>query len=270
MDEKEGETQNNTLTIEISNEISSETKDDIFDNIKEPRKEIEKHKKSIDRIFVSQYMDDTSTYNEADQIDDFHLRLGTVLSKKILSLYGYNKHWLIDLNSDRTNNERFLELEQPVFCEKNIYQIFSNDAIGFLPNDLIQVSVKDRKIYKYCLKDRPISTVLWKYSQINNIEIPESLYDQVINLCCNICRTKLFLIVRGCKTTILQFDLLKMNLERQYITDAYSYSSMVVMNTNQTLLVYCDCIFSMKNGMLISYTNCGYYFYNTYNISLLL
>ncbi|CAB4391084.1 unnamed protein product [Rhizophagus irregularis] len=284
MDEKEGETQNNTLTIEISNEISSETKDDIFDNIKEPRKEIEKHKKSIDRIFVSQYMDDTSTYNEvygsddyvvtyskedksflgwsvntknngpqqpdvyfkADQIDDFHLRLGTVLSKKILSLYGYNKHWLIDLNSDRTNNERFLELEQPVFCEKNIYQIFSNDAIGFLPNDLIQVSVKDRKIYKYCLKDRPISTVLWKYSQINNIEIPESLYDQVINLCCNICRTKLFLIVRGCKTTILQFDLLKMNLERQYITDAYSYSNgeepvefITLKNNSERLVMNC-------------------------------
>ncbi|CAB4411304.1 unnamed protein product [Rhizophagus irregularis] len=293
MDEKEVETQNNTLTIEISNEISSETKDDIFDNIKEPRKEIEKHKKSIDRIFVSQYMDDTSTYNEvygsddyvvtyskedksflgwsvknngpqqpdvyfkADQIEDLNLRLGTLLSKKILSLYGYNKHWLIDLNSDRTNNERFLKLKQPVDCEKNIYQFFSNDAIGFLPNDLIQVSVRNRKIYKYCLKDRPINTVLWEYSQINDIEIPESLYGQVKNLRCTICRTKLFLIVKGCKTTILQFDLLKMNLERQYIANANSLSSMVVMNTNQTLLAYYCFIFSMKNGMLISYENYG-------------
>ncbi|CAB5360408.1 unnamed protein product [Rhizophagus irregularis] len=291
MDEKEAETQNNTLTIEIP----SETKDDIFDNIKEPRKEIEKHRRSIDRIFVSQYMDDTSTYNEvygsddyvvtyskedksflgwsvntknngpqqpdvyfkADQIEDLNLRLGTLLSKKILSLYGYNKHWLIDLNSDRTNNERFLKLKQPVDCEKNIYQFFSNDAIGFLPNDLIQVSVRNRKIYKYCLKDRPINTVLWEYSQINDIEIPESLYGQVKNLRCTICRTKLFLIVKGCKTTILQFDLLKMNLERQYIANANSLSSMVVMNTNQTLLAYYCFIFSMKNGMLISYENYG-------------
>ncbi|PKC68902.1 hypothetical protein RhiirA1_533856 [Rhizophagus irregularis] len=291
MDEKEAETQNNTLTIEIP----SETKDDIFDNIKEPRKEIEKHRRSIDRIFVSQYMDDTSTYNEvygsddyvvtyskedksflgwsvntknngpqqpdvyfkADQIEDLNLRLGTLLSKKILSLYGYNKHWLIDLNSDRTNNERFLKLKQPVDCEKNIYQFFSNDAIGFLPNDLIQVSVRNRKIYKYCLKDRPINTVLWEYSQINDIEIPESLYGQVKNLRCTICRTKLFLIVKGCKTTILQFDLLTMNLERQYIANANSLSSMVVMNTNQTLLAYYCFIFSMKNGMLISYENYG-------------
>ncbi|CAB4411306.1 unnamed protein product [Rhizophagus irregularis] len=291
MDEKEIETQNNTLTIEISNEIPSETKDDIFDNIKEPRKEIEKHRRSIDRIFVSQYMDDTSTYNDdlyvvtyskedksflgwsvntknngsqqpkvyfkADQIDNINLRLGTVLSKKILSLYGYNKHWLIDLNSDRTNNERFLKLKQPVFCEKIIYQKFSNDAIGFLPDDLIQVSVRDRKIYKYCLKDKPINTVLWEYSQINDIEIPENLYGQVKKLRCTICRTKLFLIVTGCKTTILQFDLLKMNLERQYIADSYSPWSMIVMNTNQTLLVYYNRIFSMKNGMLISHKNYG-------------
>ncbi|EXX54193.1 hypothetical protein RirG_236870 [Rhizophagus irregularis DAOM 197198w] len=280
MDEKEAETQNNTLTIEIP----SETKDDIFDNIKEPRKEIEKHRRSIDRIFVSQYMDDTSTYNEvyssddyvvtyskedksflgwsvntknngpqqpdvyfkADQIEDLNLRLGTLLSKKILSLYGYNKHWLIDLNSDRTNNERFLKLKQPVDCEKNIYQFFSNDAIGFLPNDLIQVSVRNRKIYKYCLKDRPINTVLWEYSQINDIEIPESLYGQVKNLRCTICRTKLFLIVKGCKTTILQFDLLKMNLERQYIANANSLSNgeepvefITLKNNSERLVMNC-------------------------------
>ena len=73
MDEKEVETQNNTLAIEIPNEIPSETKDDIFDNIKE-------HKKSIDRMFVSQYM------NEEYDSDDYVV----TYSRKDKSVLGWS------------------------------------------------------------------------------------------------------------------------------------------------------------------------------------
>lgn len=59
MDEKQTKTQDNTLAIEIQNETPLETKDDIFDN----KKEIENHKKSIDYIFVSHYMNDTHIYD---------------------------------------------------------------------------------------------------------------------------------------------------------------------------------------------------------------
>src|SRR5436305_9761022 len=116
MDEKEVESQNNTLAIEIPNEIPSETKDDIFDNIKEHRKEIEKHRESIDLIFVSQYMNEeydsddyVVTYSRKDksvlgwsvnvekngpQQPDIYFKVDNdlvirfvLLSKKILSLY---------------------------------------------------------------------------------------------------------------------------------------------------------------------------------------
>ncbi|GES82179.1 hypothetical protein GLOIN_2v1842993 [Rhizophagus clarus] len=268
-------------TKEEIEKISSETKDDIF-VVKS-----EKHRKSIDRIIVSQYINEgydsddyvvtysredksilgwsvdikkngpqqPDVYFKVDQIDYLHKCLDIVLSKKILSLCGYNKYWLIDLNSDRTSNERFLKLKHPVSCKDDAYQSIGCDAIGFLPNgDLIQVSVRDRKIYKYCLKDKNI--VPWGYSQINDIEIPENFYDEVKFFCSSICRTKLFLIVISYKTLILQFDLLKMKLERQYIS-CYSLQSMVVMNKNQTLLACNNCIFSMENGMLISDKNNG-------------
>jgi hypothetical protein len=177
----------------------------------------------------------------------------------------------VDLNSDRTNKDRFLKLKHPISC--------SEDDIGFLPNgDLIHVSLNGGKIYKYCLKDKPTNTNLWEYSQINDIVIPESLYDQVTKLSCSMYQTKLFLIVKivnDSKALILQFDLLTMNLERQYITDITrnSYNSIrVIMNKNQTLLAttydsnYFSYIYSMENGMLILKDKCEYYFYNTYNI----
>ena len=76
---------------------------------------------------------------------------------------------MIDLNSDRTSNERFLKLKHQVYYA----------TIGFLPNgDLIQVSLGDRKIYKYCFTDRPKNTDSWEYSQIDDMKIPESLYSQ--------------------------------------------------------------------------------------------
>ncbi|PKY15292.1 hypothetical protein RhiirB3_512152 [Rhizophagus irregularis] len=175
MDKIEVETQkiqNNTST--------SETKINIPDNIKEHGKEIEKiqpktkddyhfkeHRQSIDRIFVSQYMDDISTYNEKYGSDDFVVTYSSkdksvlgwsikenepkpdvyfkidkidnifldnsILNKKILLLRSFNNPWLIDLNSDRTSSssDRFLKLKHQVH---NL-----NDDFGFLPNgDLIQ------------------------------------------------------------------------------------------------------------------------------------
>jgi hypothetical protein len=59
MDEIEVNTQNNTS--------ASETKIDIPDN----KKEYGEHRKSICQIHVSQYMDDTSTYNEEYDSDDY-------------------------------------------------------------------------------------------------------------------------------------------------------------------------------------------------------
>jgi hypothetical protein len=164
---------------------------------------------------------------------------------------------LIDLNSDRTSSDRFLKLKHQV------YQIgFS--VIGFLPNgDLIQVSLRDRKIYKYCFTDKPKNTDPWKYSQINDIKIPESLNGQVH---CSMYRTKLFLFVTGGK--MLQFDLLTMNLERKYHEFVFHPWSRITMNKNQTLLamnlVTKTWVYSMENGMLIY--ECEYYFYNTYSI----
>ncbi|PKY37491.1 hypothetical protein RhiirA4_450353 [Rhizophagus irregularis] len=113
---EEVETQNNTLTIEVSNDIPSETKDE----------EIEKHKKSIYRIIVSQYINEEygpenyvvtysredksvlgwsidiekngpqqpDVYFKVDQIDDLFNNLCDYaqLSKKILSIYYSGKH----------------------------------------------------------------------------------------------------------------------------------------------------------------------------------
>ncbi|RGB27721.1 hypothetical protein C1646_768761 [Rhizophagus diaphanus] len=176
-------------------------------------------------------MDDNKVYGLVDYIVTYSKKYKSFLGWSVNTKNDGTQQHDVYFKADQIDNFN-LHLDTPVFCEKNIYQIFSNDAIGFLPNDLIQVSVRDHKIYKYSLGER--STVLWEYSQIYDVEIPES-----------------------CETTILQFNLSKKNLERQYIADSYSSSSMVVINTDQTLLVYFNCIFSMKNGMLISNKNYG-------------
>ncbi|CAB4392886.1 unnamed protein product [Rhizophagus irregularis] len=300
----EVETQNNTS--------ASEMKIDIPDNIKEHEEEIEKtppetkddpvkeHRKSIDRIFVSQYMD-TSTYNEEygsddyvvtysiqdksvlgwsikengsqpdvyfkmdkiNKIDEYMLNY-SVLSKKILLLRNDINYWLIDLNSDRTSSDRFLKLKHQV--SQNIAYYFFN-VIGFLPNgDLIQVLVKDRKIYKYCFTDKPKNTVPWEYSQINDIKSPQCLNDKSI-LRCFIYQTKLFLSV--CDNKTFQFDLLTMNLERKY-HNCLGQRCHITVNKNQALLAACSFgktyVYSMENGMLIYESE--YYFYNTYSTFL--
>ncbi|GBC08630.1 hypothetical protein RclHR1_08270007 [Rhizophagus clarus] len=260
MDETQNDTSASETIIGISDNINGH--EEIMNG--DIREISNNHRRNIDRIFVSQYMDDTEygpddyvvTYSKKDKSvlgwsiienrsqPDVHFRIGRiddlydyVLSKKILSLRRHNKHLLIDLNNGRT-----VELKHPVSYE-DIYGHIGRDAIGFLPNgDLIQVSLKDRKIYKYYLTDKPKNTVPWKYSQINDIEIPESLYDQITRLDCSICRTKLFLIVGinfDRKKLIYQFDLLTMNLEKQYtldITDVLAENTVIIMNKNQTLL----------------------------------
>ncbi|RIA90148.1 hypothetical protein C1645_849677 [Glomus cerebriforme] len=250
----------------------SETKDVTFDGIKKHKK----HRESINRIFVSQYMDDEE-YGSDDYIvtysheDESVLGWSVNIEKngyqpdvyfKIDKLNEYNKKFFfsalrfIDLNSDRSS-DRFLKLKRPVYDKggtsfQNGYGINNNDAIGFLPNgDLVQVSVRDRKIYKYCFTSKPKNTDPWEYSQINDIKIPESLYSK-FGLYCSIYRTKLFLVVSNRK--MLQFDLLTMNLERQYheFTDHWKP---ITVNKNQTLfatvLNNSTCIYSMENGMLI-------------------
>ncbi|RGB31418.1 hypothetical protein C1646_670930 [Rhizophagus diaphanus] len=225
--EIEVETQNNTS--------ASETKIDISDNMKEHGKKIEKtpsktkddifaktelHRKSIDQIIVSQYMDDGSDdyvvtysindysvlgwsikksgsqpdiYFKIDKIDELAL-VYSILSKKIVLLYTFFDLWFIDLSSDRTSSDRFLKLKK--------YDIL-HSAFGFLPNgDLIYASEMDHKIYKYCFTDKPKDTVPWEYSQIIDIEIPESLNGRVELA---IYQTKLFLnIVNNSK--MFQFD----------------------------------------------------------------
>ncbi|GES79935.1 hypothetical protein GLOIN_2v1882411 [Rhizophagus clarus] len=223
MDEKD-------FKIKISNEIPSETKDDIFDN---HRDGIEKHRKSISRIFVSQYI------NEYDS-DDYIV----TYSRKYKSVLGWSVH--IEENGPPQPDVYFKHRNHDDL--KN-----SEDAIGFLPNgDLIKVSVSERKIYKYSFADKPKNTDPWEYSQINDIEIPESLNNK-IRFDCSIYRTKLFLIVDLRK--MLQFDLLTMNLEKQYHEFTYQQKKPIIMNKNQTLLATVSndstYIYSMENGMLI-------------------
>ncbi|CAB5376351.1 unnamed protein product [Rhizophagus irregularis] len=275
------------------------------DNDHETEVNIQNHKESkIDRIFVSQYTNDyIVTYSKKDnsivgwsikgqpQPDEFYkldeLKLNKLnepsyeiksfsLYKKKLSLCyreedGSYKQCLIDLKS-----KQFYELEHSYSID-----VHGQYSIGFLHDDddddcpkckkethghLILVSLYDHKIYKYCLKDMPKNATTLKYSEIYDIKIPESLNDQFKYKFCSIYQKKLFLFFQYHKTSILQFDLLTMNLDRQYnspldLDSQYSSDSRyefttVIMNKDKTLLAteisYSTYIFSMKNGRLIT------------------
>ncbi|CAB4387717.1 unnamed protein product [Rhizophagus irregularis] len=256
------------IEVETQNNASaSETKIDISDNMKEHGEEIEKtppktkddifvktekHRKSIDQIIVSQYMDDTEygsddyvvTYSNEDnsvlgwsikknesqpdvyfKINEFGALVYSTLRKKIVLLS--DTLWnlrLIDLNSDRTSSDRFLKLKK--------YRVVRS-AFGFLPNgDLIYASEIDHKIYKYCFTDKPKDTVPWEYSQIIDIEIPDSLNGHVELA---IYQTKLFLNIND-NSKMFQFDLLTMNLERKYHEFTLDLKDQITVNKNQTLL----------------------------------
>ncbi|EXX71707.1 hypothetical protein RirG_076060 [Rhizophagus irregularis DAOM 197198w] len=303
MQELEDEIENHEKSIyRILKEIPE--KDDLWN-------EIEYHKKSIYRIFVPQYMNDTSsnddyvvTYsydhdsflgwpinidekNKLNELQpDVYVKLVplnnllpylddfVLLSKKIMSLYLYRKHWLIDFNNDRTGDTGFLELENTVNCVDSDNGHDGRDTIGFLPNgDLIQVSLINKKIYKYCLENKPKNKGSWKCSQIYDLKIPKSLRGQYTTLRSSICQEKLFLIVNDHKTLIIQIDLSNMTFERQYISEGFIldvflcnsdgasfYRKPIIMNKNQTLFAIADdytYIFSMENGMLILKYNYG-------------
>ncbi|CAB4444322.1 unnamed protein product [Rhizophagus irregularis] len=299
---------------ELENEIENQEKS-IYRILKEiPKKddlwnEIEYHKESIYRIFVPQYINDTSSnddyvvtsnyncnsflgwpiinideknklnelqpdvYVKLDHNEQIDVDAFIPLSKKIMSFCLYPKHWLIDFNSDRTGDTGFLELENTVNFADSVN---GHDTIGFLPNgDLIQVSLINKKIYKYRLENKPKNKGSWKCSQIYDLKIPKSLRGQYTELHSSICQEKLFLIVNDQidqivnyqivndhKTLIIQIDLSNMTFERQYISAdrAFRYHNPIIMNKNQTLFAIDDVytyIFSMKNGMLILKYNYG-------------
>jgi hypothetical protein len=134
--------------------------------------------------------------------------------------------------------------------------------MGFLPNgDLIVVSLdrelKDYKIYLYPFKNKPTTnSTLWEYSQIYDIEIPESFESLgVYELDCFIYQTKLFLWFYG--RLIVQWNLLTMTLDMHYFLDHCSFDyKNIVINKNETLLALCTeyqtDVFSMETGTLIS------------------
>ncbi|PKY30391.1 hypothetical protein RhiirB3_486260 [Rhizophagus irregularis] len=190
----------------------------------EDEKNKEKHRKSIDRIFVSQYINDTDNeeyvvtyskennsvlgwyvntenknhrpksdvYFQLDRLKKSYDIKSYILCKKILYFVykciedsKYN-HCLIDLNSDLS--KRYLELKCPYSLTEYGYSS-SQQAIGFLPEgDLIQVTIKDRKICKFT--DKPKIAASWEYSQIYDIEI----HDSYGGFDCFICQSKLFLL----------------------------------------------------------------------------
>ena len=133
--------------------------------------------------------------------------------------------------------------------------------MGFLPNgDLILISLdnklKDYKIYLYHFKNKPTAnSTLWEYSQIYDIEFPESL--KSVNIEHRVYQTKLFLIL-GCRSMI-QWNLSSstMSFDMQYFFDYEDSPCNVVINKNKTLLAlladdkYVD-IFSMETGTRIS------------------
>ncbi|PKY49663.1 hypothetical protein RhiirA4_545423 [Rhizophagus irregularis] len=269
-----------------------------------PTDDTKEHRESIDYIFVSQYMYDTdneeydptldayvvtfskndnsilgwrinvetseqppdNVYFQHDRLKEIEEIVSFILCKKVLVLFYRTKgndrnHFIIDLNNDRASGDRFLEL-------KNDYVY--NNSIGFLPNgDLIQVKLDNNdnnsNIYKYCFTNKPNNTASWEYSQIYDIEDLKNFKENTF-ISCNICRTKLFLFVRKeYKAVMLQFDLLTMTLDKQYIFDCrpYSYPTTVI-NKSQTLcaikILDYVCIFSMESGVFISeYYDDDYY-----------
>ncbi|RGB39355.1 hypothetical protein C1646_664684 [Rhizophagus diaphanus] len=211
MKELEDENENHEKSIyRILKEIPK--KDDLWNKI-------ESHKKSIYRIFVPQYMNETSTNDDyvvtysydydsflgwpinIDEKDkqnelqpDVYVKLVplnnllpylddfVLLSKKIMSLYLYRKHWLIDFNSDRTGDTGFLELENTVNCVDSDNGHYGRDTIGFLPNgDLIQVSLINKKIYKYRLENKPKNKDGEENSPVEFITLEDNSERLVIN-----------------------------------------------------------------------------------------
>ena len=114
----EVETQNNTS--------ASETKINISDYVKERGEEIEKHRKSINRIFVSQYIDDTE-YGSDDYVVTF--------SDKDKSVLG----WSIEENGSQP--DIYVKVDQIDF-------LYWTDCFALLSKKILLLS--DRKLCR-CL-----------------------------------------------------------------------------------------------------------------------
>ncbi|CAB4426895.1 unnamed protein product [Rhizophagus irregularis] len=270
MDSEKIETQKSTII-----EILSETKVNVFDNTKEYNDEIEIHKKSIDRIIISQYIDDTDN-KEYDPILDAYV---VTYSKDDNSILGWyvdiegngqqqpNVYFKLDRLKKSDYNEMsfilckkilflcseyfdrnycLIDLSSNLYLELNFYPFSIDDfkrnmdfprTFGFLPNgDLIKASHDDCKIFKFFFKNKPKNTASWK-PQIYDINVHEILNKQYYLLDCFVCQTKLFLFVgQSTKTVTLQFDLSTMTLDRQYNLDGTAFCSECnVINKNQTL-----------------------------------
>ena len=133
--------------------------------------------------------------------------------------------------------------------------------MGFLPNgDLVLISLDD-KICLYYYKDRPATDVnYWQYSQVYDIEIPDSLNELGIQF--YVYQTKL-LIFNG--IIMVQWNLSEMTFDMKYNLINNDYISHVVINKDQTLLALdingeID-VFLMDTGACISKYS-RYYFYN--------
>ena len=153
-------------------------------------------------------------------------------------------------------------------AEKIKTKMFFDDynlPFGFLPNgDLIMVSLdkesKDYKIYLYPFKNKPTAnSTLWEYSQIYDIEIPESLKDEEVH--CFVHQTKLFLVFGH--QSMFQWNLSTMAFDMQYFFDYKPTDFLdnfknfqIVINKNETLLALnvnkIMYVFSMETGTLIS------------------
>ncbi|CAB5314681.1 unnamed protein product [Rhizophagus irregularis] len=236
-------------------------------------KEHMKHRKSIDYIFVSQYMYDTdneeydptldayvvtfskkdnsilgwrvnvekseqspdNVYFQHDRLKELTIIKSFILSKKILVLFYLTKEYHRSYFIIDLNNNRASGDRFLELRSDNVYK-GSIDSIGFLPNgDLIQV------IHDNYSNNRKI----YKYCFTNKPNNAASWeYSQIYDIeepeNLNrfefiICRTKLFLFADQKKLFILQFDLLTMTLDRQYSFNGESYSYNIVINKSQTL-----------------------------------
>ncbi|CAB4490611.1 unnamed protein product [Rhizophagus irregularis] len=275
-----------TIVVSDDNEKNSKSNDrEMKEKHAESKIDLSIHERKKDNSIVGWSIKGQPQPDEFYKLDElklnklnepsYEIKSFSLYKKKLSLCYreedGSYKQCLIDLKS-----KQFYELEHSYSID-----VHGQYSIGFLHDDddddcpkckkethghLILVSLYDHKIYKYCLKDMPKNATTLKYSEIYDIKIPESLNDQFKYKFCSIYQKKLFLFFQYHKTSILQFDLLTMNLDRQYnspldLDSQYSSDSRyefttVIMNKDKTLLAteisYSTYIFSMKNGRLIT------------------
>ena len=132
---------------------------------------------------------------------------------------------LVDLSDDKG---RFLQLEH----EEKI-KISHPNSMGFLPNGDLVIVLRDYKIYSYSVDNKPTTnTTLWKCSQIYDIEITKSL--KVDEICCFVYQTKLFFLS---KQLMIQWNLLEMTFDMQYLFDQFEFDTNHQINILYTIIL---------------------------------